>query len=75
METFTGAEDGTRTRDPNLGKVMLLPPDVNLAGGWFAFPFCSAKVAQVFYLTKYFRKILLKGGGIRREGYPLVQGR
>ena len=23
METFTGAEDGTRTRDPNLGKVML----------------------------------------------------
>ncbi len=23
METFCGAEDGTRTRDPNLGKVML----------------------------------------------------
>ena len=59
METFCGAEDGTRTRDPNLGKVMLYQLsyfrlNVSLAGGWFAFPFCSAKVMQVFELTKYF---------------------
>ena len=52
-----GAKNGTRTRDPDLGKVVLY--QLSYFRKYFneRFRFCVAKVATFFYPTKFFRRI------------------
>ena len=47
-----GAKNGTRTRDPNLGKVVLY----QLSYFRVYFAFAIAKLGTFFELTKYFAK-------------------
>ena len=52
------ARDGTRTRDPDLGKVVLY--QLSYFRSRCCFAFASAKIEQIFYSRKFFGKKIRK---------------
>ncbi len=63
-ETWIRAKNGTRTRDPDLGKVVLYQLSYFRSGH---FRFCDAKLGTIFGLTKFSGKFFSKKISARKQ--------